>query len=75
MTKQRIVLKYTVELQWLEQAWDNENWFRSKVVPASQVKFLSRDCRDFNPLYGASAVGVSVLLFSFSIFSDRRSLK
>ena len=26
----------TVELQWLKQAWDHENWFQSKVVPASQ---------------------------------------
>ena len=29
-----------VELQWLEQAWDHENWFQSKVVPTSQGKFL-----------------------------------
>ena len=28
-----------------------------------------------SPIYGDSAVGVFVLLFSFSIFSDRRSLK
>ena len=25
----------TIELQWLEQAWDHEKWFQSKVVPAS----------------------------------------
>ena len=31
---------YTVELQWLKQAWNHENWFQSKVVPASQGKFL-----------------------------------
>ena len=30
----------TVELQWLKQAWDYENRFQSKVVPASQGKFL-----------------------------------
>ena len=28
------------ELQWLEQAWDHGNWFQSKVVPASQGKFI-----------------------------------
>ena len=28
-----------VELHWLEQSWDHENWFQSKVVPASQCKF------------------------------------
>ena len=28
----------TVELQWLEQAWDDENWFQSKVVLASLDK-------------------------------------
>ena len=30
----------TAELQWLEQAWDHENWFQSKIIPASQGKFL-----------------------------------
>ena len=30
----------TVEITWLEQAWNYENWFQSKVVPASQGKFL-----------------------------------
>ena len=31
-----------VELQGLEQAWDHDNWFQSKVVPASQgnVQYL-----------------------------------
>ena len=28
----------TVELQWLEQARDHENWFQPKVVPASKGK-------------------------------------
>ena len=27
---------YTVELQWLKQAWDIENEFQPKVVPAIQ---------------------------------------
>ena len=31
--------------------------------------------RDSSPIYGASAVRFFVLLFLFSIFSDRRSLK
>ena len=31
-----------VELQWLKQAWDHENWFQSKVVPAIQGKFISK---------------------------------
>ena len=31
--------------------------------------------RDFRPIYGASAVRVLVLLFSFSNFSDHQSLK
>ena len=31
--------------------------------------------RDSSPIHGASAVKVFVLLFSFSIFSDRWSLK
>ena len=26
------IFKYTVELQWPEQAWDHENQFQSKVV-------------------------------------------
>ena len=30
---------YTVELQWLEQAWDHEKWIQWKVVTASQGKF------------------------------------
>ena len=34
------IIKSTVELQWLEQAWCHENWFQSKVVPGSQGKFL-----------------------------------
>ena len=31
----------TVELQWLKQAGVAENWFQSKVVPASHCMFLS----------------------------------
>ena len=31
--------------------------------------------RDSSPIFGVSAVRVFMLLFSFSIFSDRRSLK
>ena len=32
--------RYIVELEWLEQAWDRENWFQSKEVPASKGRFL-----------------------------------
>ena len=28
----------TVELEWLKQAWDHENLFQSKIVPAKQSK-------------------------------------
>ena len=58
-------LPYTVDLQWLQQAWEHENLFQSKAVPAYIYKLSSR----------ASAVRLFLLLFSFSIFSDRRSLK
>ena len=66
----------TVELQWLKQAWYHENWFQSKVVPASQGKFiyLLTISRDLSPEYGASKVRVFVLLVSFPIFSGRWSL-
>ena len=40
--------------------------------PAKVYKLNSRDS---GPIYGASVVRVFVLLFSFSIFSDRQSLK
>ena len=33
------------------------------------------DSTDSSPIYGASAVRVFVLLFSFSVFSDQRTLK
>ena len=59
----------TEELQWLEQTLDHENWFQSKVVPASQGKFL----------YLVLHMGLLRQEFSccyfFSIFSDCRSLK
>ena len=44
----------TVELQWLEQAWDHENWFQSKVIPASQGKFYiyKLNSRDSGPVIG-----------------------
>ena len=59
----------TVELQWPKICFDHENWFRSKVNPARiifSIQILNSR---------GSAIRVFVLLFSFSIFSDRRSLK
>ena len=53
-----------IERQWLKQAWDHENWFQSKVVPANQGKFLylKTELQDFSPpIYGASAVRVFML--------------
>ena len=50
--------------------------FETKIVPAIQVSFyINMNPRDPSPIYETSAVRVFVLLFSFSIFSDRRSLK
>ena len=36
----RLRKQITVELQWLEQVLDHENWFESQVVLASQGKCL-----------------------------------
>ena len=38
--KDKDFIQATVELHWLKHSWDHENWFQSKVVPASQGKFL-----------------------------------
>ena len=49
-------LPYTVDLQWLQQAWEHENWFQSKVVPAYIYKLISR----------ASAVSFLAVIFIFN---------
>ena len=67
---------YTVELQWLEQTWDHENWCQLKVVPAMVSFYIcNMNSRDFSLIYGASVARVFMLLFSFLIFSDQWSLK
>ena len=66
----------TVELQWLEQPWDHEYWFQSKVVLASVNFYIYKlNFRDSISINGASVVKVFMLLFSFSILVTRRSLK
>ena len=57
-----------------QQAWYHANWFQLKVVPVSQ-DIYQLNSRDSSSTYRTSAVRDFVLLFSFSIFSDRRSLK
>ena len=50
---------YTVELQWLEQTWEQENWFQSQVVTASQdecLYFYTLNSRDSRPIYGSFRV-------------------
>ena len=66
----------TVELLWLEQAGTMktnsiQRWFQ----PSRVSIYIHLNSRDPSPIYETSVVSVFVLLFSFSIFSDHRSLK
>ena len=75
LTLERIIMlnQSTVELQWLEQALDHENWLPSEVVPDSQgrVYIYKLNSIESSLIYGQSFR----IIFSFSIFSNRRSLK
>ena len=46
----------------------------SVFEPSKFYCIYDLNSRDSSPIYGASVVGVVVLLFSFSVLSDRRSL-
>ena len=66
----------TVELLWLEQARTMktnsiQRWFQPSTVSI----YIHLNSRDPSPIYETSVVSVFELLFSFSIFSDHRSLK
>ena len=64
----------TVELQWLKQAGTIEISSSQRSFQLSRFSFYIRS-RDSYPIYETSVVRVFLLLFSFSISTDRRSLK
>ena len=72
----QITITYTVEPQWLIQAGTIKISSSQRYFQPSRVSFnINLNSRVPSSIYETSAVRVSVLLFSFSIFSDWQSLK
>ena len=67
-------LLYTAELQWLEQAGTMKISLSHSLFQPS-IFYINLNSRDHSPIYETSLVRVFVLLLSFSMPSDCRSLK
>ena len=65
-----------MELQWPKQTVTMKTNSSQRLFQPSKVSFyINLNSRDSSPIHETSAIRTSVLLFSFSIFRDRRSLK
>ena len=66
-----------LNLQWQNRLGTMEIVFCHWYFQPARVSFYiyRLNARDTSPIYGVSLVRVFVMLFSFSVFSDRRSLK